>query len=249
MHIFKADLHVHTVLSPCAEVEMIPPLIVEEAISKSIDIIAITDHNSISNIESVQKAAKHTEIKIIPGIEIQTKEEIHSLCLFNSLSNCKKFFSEIETFFPTKKNKPEIFGEQFIVDHTGKFIARENQLLISSVNISLEKAFDLTKKYNGLFIPAHIDNKTFGMIGHLGIIPGSIKFDALEISKNLHIDDTELIFKNPLAIPIIKNSDSHQLSDLYGYNHFYLNTPSLHEISLALYNRYDRSYKVNKRCL
>ena len=43
--LIRADLHIHTVLSPCAEVEMIPPLIVERALAEHLDLIAITDHN------------------------------------------------------------------------------------------------------------------------------------------------------------------------------------------------------------
>ena len=31
MQVYVAELHVHTVLSPCAEVEMVPPFIVQEA--------------------------------------------------------------------------------------------------------------------------------------------------------------------------------------------------------------------------
>ena len=64
---------------------MIPPLIIEEALSKNINLIAVTDHNTIDNVGAVIEAAAGTNIKVMPGIELQTREEIHSLCLFDSL--------------------------------------------------------------------------------------------------------------------------------------------------------------------
>ncbi|RMD59308.1 MAG: PHP domain-containing protein, partial [Nitrospirae bacterium] len=51
MGCFVADLHVHTCLSPCADIDMSPLRIIEKAKSKSIDIIGITDHNSSENAE------------------------------------------------------------------------------------------------------------------------------------------------------------------------------------------------------
>ncbi|HNH06460.1 MAG TPA: PHP domain-containing protein, partial [Anaerolineales bacterium] len=74
---FRADLHVHTVLSPCAEVEMIPPLIVQEALERQIDIIAITDHNASANVAAVQKAAHGTTLHVFGGMEVQTREDVH----------------------------------------------------------------------------------------------------------------------------------------------------------------------------
>src|SRR5512143_1389353 len=91
MSTYRADLHVHTVLSPCADVEMIPPLIVEEALQRGIRLLAITDHNATANIAAVQKAAAAasaaagTELTILPGMELQTREEVHVLCLFDKL--------------------------------------------------------------------------------------------------------------------------------------------------------------------
>ena len=43
---FKADLHIHTVLSPCGDLEMSPTAIVDRALSRGLDMIAISDHNT-----------------------------------------------------------------------------------------------------------------------------------------------------------------------------------------------------------
>src|ERR1044071_3535260 len=82
---FRADLHVHTVLSPCADVAMIPPLIVQKALEHNIDLIAITDHNSSANVRAVQMAAKGTALKVLPGMEVQSREDVHLLTLFQDV--------------------------------------------------------------------------------------------------------------------------------------------------------------------
>ncbi|HZW04812.1 MAG TPA: PHP domain-containing protein, partial [Anaerolineaceae bacterium] len=88
---FRAELHVHTVLSACAEIEMLPPLIVEEALAKGIDVIAITDHNTTGNVAAVQRAALGINLTVLPGMELQTREEVHVLCLFDTLDQAEAF--------------------------------------------------------------------------------------------------------------------------------------------------------------
>src|SRR5512136_136217 len=96
----RADLHIHTVLSPCAEVEMIPPLIVERALDAGLDLIAITDHNASANAAAVIDAARGTGLKVLPGIELQTREEVHLLCLFDSLEQLQTWQTEVDDALP-----------------------------------------------------------------------------------------------------------------------------------------------------
>jgi len=162
MATFRAELHVHTVLSPCADVEMIPPLIVQTALEKNIDMIAITDHNSTKNVEAVYRAAETTPLVIIPGVEIQTKEEVHSICLFPDLGTLRDFQTILDQTLPDAPNKADFFGEQYIIDETGDFIAYETRLLMNSLELSLTEAFQEVEKRNGLIFPAHIDRKWQG---------------------------------------------------------------------------------------
>ena len=43
------DLHIHSTLSPCASLEMSPAAIVRRARELALDVIAVTDHNSVDN--------------------------------------------------------------------------------------------------------------------------------------------------------------------------------------------------------
>ena len=134
MKTFRADLHVHTVLSPCAAIEMIPPLIVQEALTQGIRLIAITDHNATGNIGAVQKAAAGTDLIVIAGMEVQTREEVHVLCLFDTLSQAEAWQQIVDQALPAIENNPDFFGEQFVVDETGDFIRSEERLLLNSIN-------------------------------------------------------------------------------------------------------------------
>jgi hypothetical protein len=112
MQRFRADLHVHTVLSPCAAVEMIPPLIVQTALEQVIHIIAITDHNASANVAPVIEAAAGSNLTVLPGMEMQTQEEVHLLCLFEDLEQLKTWQHLVDAHLPQRFNNPDYFGEQ-----------------------------------------------------------------------------------------------------------------------------------------
>lgn len=46
----RADLHIHTCLSPCGELAMSPRAVVEAARAAGLDLIAVTDHNMIRTL-------------------------------------------------------------------------------------------------------------------------------------------------------------------------------------------------------
>ncbi|HMV29800.1 MAG TPA: PHP domain-containing protein [Anaerolineales bacterium] len=231
---FRADLHVHTVLSPCADVEMIPPLIVREALNHQIDIIAITDHNASANVRAVQSAAEGTGLTVLPGMEVQTHEDIHLLCLFASNSDLDIWQHEIDLALPDTLNQPEYFGEQFVVDETGDFVCKEPRLLLTSTEFTIEEVLEKVKRLNGVVIPAHVDRKSFGLFPTLGFLADWWEFDAIEISR--HVTPTMLhqIYPSSKKLPVIQSGDAHRLSEFLGTTIFELEKPTLREIQMAL---------------
>lgn len=244
MRIYRAELHVHTVLSPCAQVESIPPLIVRSAVERGIDIIAISDHNAMDNIASVTAAAAGTNLTVLPGVELQTREEVHMLCLFDDLNTALRFQSAIDDTLPGLANDPQYFGEQYVVDETGDFVREDPRLLLASTTFSLEEAAEAVHALGGLAIPAHIDRKAFGLIPSLGFIPPDLCVDALEISRRLLPE--EAIRQYPMigAYPLLLGGDAHHPDDLLGANLFQLNAPTLNEIHLALQGQEGRSMTI-----
>lgn len=245
MKAFRAELHVHTVLSPCAEVEMIPPLIVQEALDKGIDILAITDHNSTLNVEAVIKAAEKTPLAIIPGVEIQTKEEIHFVCLFNTVDQLEQFQNILDRTLPDIPNQAEHFGEQFVVAATGEFIKSEQRLLINSLSLNITEAEQEVTRLNGLMIPAHIDRKMAGLIANLVFLPENIHFEVLEISRHITPEKARALYPQIGEIPLIQSGDVHHLEDFLGSTHFTMEYPSLKEIRDAIMGKKGYSFRID----
>lgn len=244
MKSLRAELHVHTILSPCADVEMIPPLIVQQALDRGIQIIAVTDHNATANIEAVQNAARGTGLFVLPGMEVQTVEEVHSLCLFDTLDQALAWQEEVSRTLPAIENQPEHFGEQFVVDETGDFIRRESQLLLTSSTLTIDEAFHKVTGLGGLFIPAHINRKAFGLLEILGFVPFEIPFPALEISRHITPDTARARFPQLRNYPLVQNGDAHYLEDIIGFNWFSIEEPSISEIGMALRNEQSRGFRL-----
>jgi PHP family Zn ribbon phosphoesterase len=234
MKTFRADLHVHTVLSPCAEVEMIPPLIVQEALDRHIDIIAITDHNASANVLAVQKAADGTGLTVLPGMEVQSHEDVHLLCLFASLTDLEAWQHQVDFSLPDELNPAEHLGEQFVVDKLGDFIRSETRLLLTSTKFSIEEIIRRAGILGGLVIPAHVNRTAFGLFPTLGFLAESWNFPALEISRHITPDELHNKFPSSKNHPLIQSGDVHRLNEFLGTTLFEINEPTLSEICMAL---------------
>jgi PHP family Zn ribbon phosphoesterase len=223
---------------------MIPPFIVGKALEVGIQIIAITDHNASANVEAVMKAAQGTDLTVIPGMELQTNEEIHSICLFETLEQLDQLQQLVDQTLPNIPNNIEYLGEQFIVDEEGEFIRREDRLLINSTSLSIYDACKIVTELGGLFIPAHVNREAFGLISHLGTVPQDLPVRALEISR--HISPEKALQRFPFLsnYHLIQSGDVHFLDDFLGSNQFLLAYPTLKEIKLALAGSSDRAHQI-----
>lgn len=239
-----AELHVHTVLSPCAEVEMIPPFIVRTAVERGIHLIAVTDHNASANVAAVQQAAQGTNLTVLPGMELQTREEVHLLCLFDTLEQLAAWQATVDASLPDLENNVDYFGEQFVVDHTGDFIRREMRLLLTSSDLSLTEAVEGVTRLGGLAIPAHVDRTAFGLMANLGFVPTDVPIEALEISRHLRPAEAVAQFPQLEGFPLIRSGDTHRLGEFLGANVFRLEAPSIGELRMALQGRMGRSLRV-----
>lgn len=231
---FRADLHVHTVLSPCAEVGMIPPLIVPKALEKNIDLIAITDHNASANVGAVQKAAEGTDLTVLPGMEVQSREEVHLLTLFETLDALQAWQVEIDRSLPDLPNRPEYFGEQFVVDETGKYIRSEPRLLLNSTGFSIDEIFERVRALGGIVIPAHVDRFSYGLFPTLGLISESWNVIALEISRQITPQKAAVTFPATRSYRLIQSGDVHRLNDFLATTVFTIASPTLMELCMAL---------------
>ncbi len=225
---------------------MIPPLIVEEALHRGINIIAITDHNASANIRSVQQAAEGTGLVVLPGMEVQTREEVHALCLFDEPGQIEEWQKVISRSLPPIENRIDYFGEQFVVDYSGEFIRREPQLLLTSTNLTFDQACQMVHNLGGLFIPAHVDRPAFGLIANLGFVPAGVQVDALEFSRHIDLERALIKFPQVSGFPLIQDGDAHRLNEFLGVNEFHFESPKIAEFRLSLRNEAGRSLQVRR---
>jgi PHP family Zn ribbon phosphoesterase len=223
---------------------MIPPLIVEEAVERGIQLIAITDHNATANIAAVQKAARGSDLLVVPGMELQTREEVHVLCLFDEIDQAKELQLWVDQRLPDIANNIDFFGEQFIVDETGDFIRREDRLLLSSLDATINEAWQKVHALGGLFIPAHINRTANGLMSLLGLVPTDIPIEALEISRHITPDGAETKYPQIRGYPLIQNGDVHYLDGFLGTTEWSIASPSIAELRKALRGEEGRSRKI-----
>lgn len=242
MQTFRADLHIHTVLSPCGSLEMSPVNIIEGALKNNLDIIAITDHNSTLQAEVVVKLGKDAGIEVVYGAEITTKEEIHCIALMPDISASKTLQNYLDTHRIIIKNKPNLFGDQVVVNANDEIIYEEPNLLISAIKQSIYQVCNFVQQLGGLFIPAHIDRPLYGLIKMLGFIPDNLKADAMEVSFAIK-DINEFISQqvNLEKYPIIRSSDAH-VPDIIGrvFTEFRAEKPTFEEFKMACHSQMGR---------
>jgi 3',5'-nucleoside bisphosphate phosphatase len=230
----NVDLHLHTVLSPCGEVEMIPPLIVERAKRLGLSGIAVTDHNSAENAQAVMDAGQRVDLTVLPGMEVQTREEVHLICLFDTLEQDLGWQEEVYAHLPPLKNRAETFGPQFVVDAEGEFVRENDRLLLTSTSWSVEEVAARVRALGGLCIPAHVDRPSFSLIANLGFVPPDLKFEALELSRLTKPDEAARRFPQLTGYPLIVSGDAHQLSEMQSRTMIKVQELTIAEITLAL---------------
>jgi PHP family Zn ribbon phosphoesterase len=211
---FRADLHIHTCLSPCADLSMTPRGIVERASALGINILAVCDHNSADNVLPTINLAKEKGITVIAGMEITSEEEVHILGLFGNMCDAFKMQEIIYENLQPGENDEDAFGMQVVVNEEDEVLGFNSRLLIGATRLSVNRLIDLIHNHNGIAVASHIDREGFGIIGQLGFISPDLDFDALEISRMTDIDDALSLYSSYRHIPWIYSSDAHRLEDI-----------------------------------
>lgn len=220
MNRYYYDLHIHSCLSPCADNDNTPNNLAGMASLCGLNIVALTDHNTCKNCPAFFEAAKRYGIIPIPGMELTTSEDIHVICLFESLETALAFEIEIAKRRIFIKNRVDIFGEQLILDGEDNIIGEEINLLSNATTISIEEVPNLVANYNGICYPAHIDRDANGIISVLGTFPSTPNFSCIELHNSLKRD--EYIKKYKLYDKkIIISSDTHILTDMRDKENFF----------------------------
>lgn len=209
------DFHIHSCLSPCGDNDMTPNNIVNMAALLGFNAIAVSDHNTVGNVKACMEVAEEVGITVIPGMEVETEEEVHILTLYPTLDAAETAAKEVHKKLPAIKNRPEIFGEQVFMDKEDNITGYEEKLLISPCAMSMNYLFDVVKSVGGIYIPAHVDRHSYSVLTNLGFIPDDIDIKNIEISRMTQDVDAFLAAREELKIyNIYRNSDAHYLQDM-----------------------------------
>lgn len=239
-----ADLHVHTVLSACAEVEMIPPLIVERALQLGLAGIAITDHNASENAQAVSEAAMGTGLAVIGGMELQTREEVHLLALMGDAEGLVALQERVYAALPETQNRPEHFGEQYVVTAEGDPVCLNSRLLQTSTSFSVDEAVALVHGLGGLCLAAHIDRPANSLIANLGFVPPDLPLDGVEVSRRCDATSYVASRRDLRDLAVVSCGDAHRLSEMVARTLFLVERVCVAEIGLALRRQGGRSVRT-----
>ncbi len=200
------DLHIHSCLSPCAEDEMTPWNLVGMAKVKGLQVIAVTDHNACGNVAEAMKAGAEYGVAVLPGMELNTREEVHALAYFPTLELALAAQSELYPFLPGIPNTPELFGNQLLIGAEDEVVGKEDKLLISALELGLDECAALVKRHGGLLVPAHINRGSNGMLGALGMMPPLPDYPLVEAYAGVACPDAAIKGRR-----ILHSSDAHRL--------------------------------------
>ncbi len=238
---FVADLHIHTCLSPCAEVDMTPLRIVERAVSEGLDIIAISDHNSVENVAVAMKVASQKGLALLPAMEVTSSEEVHVLAVFGSQGDAYRM-QEI-VYQNMIMGSGGGWGEQVIVNERDEVMGFNDKPLFSATTLSLGALVREIHSIGGLAIASHIDRDAFSVIGQLGFVPDDVEFDAFEVTRPADAGSLRSLYPD---MPHLSSSDAHSLGDVgRRTSSFLIEEPSFDEVGKALKGLGGRSVNSN----
>jgi len=207
MGLFRADIHIHSCLSPCGDLEASPRAIAAAARAAGLDLAAITDHNNARNAPAFAAACRREGLGALFGLELTTREEVHALVLFPDVEAALRAGDEAYARLNSRAFDPDDFGDQVWVNDEDEILGSLDRLLIlGATDLSLDDAPDWARSRGGLLIPAHIDRPSFGVLGQLGFLPEG-PFDAVECTRPLETSLTD-------PWPVTAASDAHRPGDI-----------------------------------
>jgi hypothetical protein len=237
---FRCDLHIHTCLSPCADLDMYPSALIEKSMAEGLDVIAVCDHNASENVEYALRLAKGKPITVLPGMEISSLEEVHVLAFFDDLHDLLQLQATVYEHLPGS-NREDIFGPQVIVNDRDEVEGMNERLLIGATDLPLKDIVNEIHTLGGLAVASHIDRPSYSVLSQLGFIDPETPFDALEISAMTGMKEARRRYPELFGHAFIKSSDAHVVRDIgREFTTMILRTATIHELKLAFEKREGR---------
>lgn len=205
------DLHLHSCLSPCADITMVPGEVSRRLVDRGIRVAALTDHNSACNTGVFERVFRRNGILLVPGIEVTTAEEVHLLCYFETMSALWLFGRRLYASYPHVAGDPERFGYQLICNERDEYVGQFPFLLSMASPMTLDQVKALTEELGGVVVPSHVDRR-WGLLSQLGVVTPALRFATYEIAHKANIG--KMLPQLPGHPQIISSSDAHNLDSI-----------------------------------
>jgi len=213
---------------------MLPEFILERAQELGLDLLAVTDHNSAENVAAMLKAAQGTGIAVLPGMEVQTREEVHLICLFDTLEQVTYWQELVYAHLPRLKNKENVFGTQVVLNAEGEAVGTNDRLLATSASLSVDQVVQRVRDLKGLCIPSHVDRPAYSLIANLGFIPPDLEVVGVEISHLVGPKEARARFPQLEQYSLVASGDAHRLKEMARRTTLKMDEPTVAELALAL---------------
>lgn len=193
---------------------MTPGNIVHMALLKELGIIAVSDHNTVGNVEAVMAFGKREGLLVVPAMELCTAEEIHLLCLLPTPEAARMLEAAVWDGLALPPNRADVFGFQWLMDGQDEVTGSDKRMLIAASMLDVEAALRVVARLGGVAVPAHIDRDAYSMTAVLGTIPPEYGFRTLEVSARADSDAVRRAHPETCGATFVVNSDAHHLWDI-----------------------------------
>lgn len=210
----RYDLHLHSCLSPCADDDMTPANIAGWAKLAGAELIAVTDHNAACNLPAVERACREYGLCLLPGIEVNTAEELHLLCYFKTVAAALEFGEMLYAALPAFPYDPAIWGRQLVMDEEDRVLRQVEKLLVGAVNLDVYAVKKACEALGGVAVPAHVDKESYSLLSVLGMLPPDLDFAAVELRDPAKLENFVTTGRLPSGLEVLTSSDAHCLQNI-----------------------------------
>lgn len=204
------DMHIHSVLSPCGDYLMTPNNILNMAMLNELDIIAVTDHNTMYQLNTIRELQPSFDFLVVYGCELQV-EGGHILIYFKSIDEANHFQLILDTLIEKESYDKAKYGEQCVCNSFDETVLELDYYLNIDLNCSLHRLLEILDDYDCIKVLAHLDRTSFSLID--------------KIDETMNVDAVEVVDRNNLNIiyekhPFLRNkfvftnSDAHIITDM-----------------------------------
>lgn len=226
---------------------MLPTEVIAAAKRRQLSLLGLTDHNSAENVGAFVAASAGSGVRVLPGMEVTTREEVHVVTLFEDVEQALAWQEMVYRHLPPLANDERAFGTQLVVDAADRIVRVNERLLMTATDLTLGQVIEEVDRAGGLAIPAHVDRAAFGLLSQLGFVPDDLDIPAVEVSKHADPVDAVRLHQSLLGRAIIQSSDAHYVDDIgVGRTVFWLAEPTLAELKLACRGREGRRVAMRR---